>query len=169
MADSKVYLGVSYAQVDEKFSNLEAESSSDAIKVKAGYGDREAYAIELSIELVKNESTIFSTEKKDGDKNSLNIELVKAYDLDIFVLPYLKAGFGTGVLDIQRDEQKDLSFGSFNFEVGAFVPVNDHLDFEIGYNFKNMSYENISNESTDDDLQYKSNVYTLYIGFNTRF
>jgi hypothetical protein len=164
-ADAKLYFGVAYANISEKFDNLNAKSSSDAIKVKVGYGIREAYAIEFSVENVKNESKIFST--KDDDKYGANIELIKAFDLDTFIYPYFKAGFGAGRMDINRELQDKLNYGSFNFELGTFIAVNEHLDFELGYGYKKISYESI--DTVVAETEYKSTAGTLYIGFNTRF
>jgi opacity protein-like surface antigen len=165
LADSKIYFGVNYAQVNEKFSNLEAESSSDALKIKAGYGNRDGYGIELSVESVQNESKIFSL--KDSQKNALNIELVKAFDYDIYIIPFVKAGFGAGYIDIDRELQDRLHFGSFNGSVGTFIPINENFDFEVEYNYKDMSYESI--DMVVDELKIKSNVNTFYIGFNIRY
>jgi hypothetical protein len=164
-ADAKIYLGLSYANVNEKFTDVEAESSSDALRIKLGYGEIDAYAIELSVDSMKNESNVFSN--NDGDKYALNIELVKSFDLDTFIYPYFKAGFGAGYVDIERELQSRLNYGSFNFEVGTFLQINEHLDFELGYNYKTISYESINMLS--EELKYESKSTTLYFGFNTRF
>lgn len=163
--EAKIYFGLSYANVSEKFSDIEAESSSDALKVKVGYGEIDAYAIELSVDTIKSESNIFSND--DGDKYALNIELVKSFDLDTFIYPYFKAGFGAGHMNIDRLLQSKLNYGSFNFEVGTFMQINESLDFELGYNYKDISYESI--EMLSEDLNFESYSTTLYFGFNTRF
>lgn len=164
-ADSKLYLGLGYSNVNEKYDTLDAESSSKALQVKVGYGLREAYAIEVSVESLKNKSNVFSN--NDGDKTSVDIEVVKSFDLGIYILPYFKAGFGAGEMKINREIQDKLNFGSFNLGAGTLIPIDEHFDFELGYRYKSISYEAL--DTISDRIEYKSKSNTLYIGFNARF
>ena len=165
-ADSKIYLGSSYGFFNEKFSDgIDAKSSSGVLKLKAGYGNREQYAIEFSVDYIDNKSNIFST--NDGMKYGLNIEFVKAFDLDIYILPFFKVGFGSGSLEIDRQFQDKLHYGSFNLSTGIFIPINEHFDFELGYDYKYLSYEGI--DTIAKQISYDSNVNTAYFGFNIRY
>jgi len=164
-AESKIYLGVNYGNLNENFNNSKAESSSDALKIEIGYGIREAYAIEFSAEAIENKANIFSN--NDGKKYNFNIELVKSFDYDLYLLPYMKAGFGAGYLEIERELQTKLNYGSFNLELGVLLPINEHYDFELGYSYKSISYESIDTIATQVTLE--SNLNTLYFGFNIRY
>ena len=166
-ADAKIYMGVDGGYMDETYSNNDKTTNyAEMAKFKIGYGVREAYAIEFSIDYLKNNSTVFSTlPDDDGDKFGLNIELVKAFDWDIFVNPYFKAGFGAGNLDVENNTKSSLSYGSYNIGLGFFIPVGEHLDFEIGYDYKYISYQKL--ETTDKDIN--SNMHGAYAGFNVRF
>ena len=170
-AEAKVYIGSNYGTFEEKFTNdIEATSSTQIAKVKLGYGIREAYAIELSLEYIKNQSKIFSSDSEvdtDGNKYGVNVDLIKAFDLDILILPYLKAGFGSGWFDIQRELQNRLFYSSFNLGTGIFIPINKNLDLELGYEYKYVSYESI--DTIADKLNYTSNINVVYFGFNVRF
>jgi len=170
-SDAKLYLGSSVGYFTEDFNNdIDAQSSTTIGRFKAGYGVREAYAIEFTLDYVQNRSKIFSssnTQEFDGDKYGLNIEFVKAFDYDIFILPFLKAGFGTGFLDIQRETQNILHYGSYNVGVGSFIPISEHFDFEIGYDYKFLSYEAI--DIVAKQVRYESNVNIFYFGFNVRY
>lgn len=151
---------------DENFiEGNKAQSSSNFMKIKAGYGDRDAYAIEFSIDKLKNESNIFSA--NDSEKIGLNVELIKAFDFNLFANPFFKAGFGAGYLKIDRATQDTLNYGSFNLGVGFFIPVNPHFDFELAYDYKYMTYEAI--DTIARQISYKSNVNSAYFGFNVRF
>lgn len=165
-SDSKVYVGSSYGYVNENFDgDANAQNSSNMGKLKIAYGDREAYGIEFSLDYIHNKSKIFS--KKDGKKYGINVEFVKAFDFNIYVNPFFKVGFGAGFLDIQRELQTKLNYGSFNLGLGMFIPVNDNFDFEVGYDYKSISYESIDNIA--DKTRYSSNANTMYVGFNVRF
>lgn len=164
-ADAKLYLGLSYASVNEEFSNTSAESSSDGYSIKLGYGEREAYAIELCVDAIKNESSIFSND--DGSKYTLNIELVKALDLDTFIYPFFKIGFGAGHMNVDRELKSKLNYGNFNFGVGTFIAINENFDFELAYSYKDISYQSI--DMLTQELNYESKSDTVYFGINTRF
>jgi len=181
-ADPKVYIGANYGVYNEVFFNeIDTEVKTNTQRIKVGYGIRDFYALELSLEYTKNQENIFSSEdNNDGDKLSFNVELLKAFDLDIYVIPFLKAGFGFGNLSIKQQgtdiygdtkEIKRLSFGNFNLGVGTFIPINEHLDFEIGYEYKFLAYENFDTATTTENNgpAFKSHVNIGYIGINIRF
>ncbi|WP_188108598.1 outer membrane beta-barrel protein [Sulfurimonas lithotrophica] len=164
-SEAKIYFGLDYGKFNEDFSNIAAKSSSESVRLKLGYGIRENYSIEFALEALDNDSKIFSN--NDGEKYALNIALVKTFDFDIYVLPFIKLGFGAGYMDVNRELQSKLNFGSFNAEVGTYIPINEYLDFEIAYNYKDLSYEAV--DTIAYELKYKSNVDTFYFGFNIRY
>lgn len=165
-SDSKVYIGSSYGYCNEEFNgNADAQSSTDMAKIKVGYGDRESYAIEFSLDYINNQSKIFSD--NDSEKYGINVEFVKAFDLDIYVNPFFKAGFGAGFVDIQRELQQKLNYSSFNLGLGMFIPINEHFDLELGYDYKSTSYEAI--DTIVDQVRFSSKTNTIYFGFNVRF
>jgi len=163
--EAKVYTGFSAGYMQEEFTDNKTTNEAEMAKFKVGYGIRKAYAIEFSLEYLKNKSTIFSTTGKDGDKFGLNVELVKAFDWNIFILPYFKAGFGAGYFDIQHDTKSSLNYGSYNLGLGFFIPINEHFDVELGYDYKSISYEKIV--STGKEVS--SNLNGGYMGLNIRF
>jgi len=165
-SDAKIYMGASGGYLNETFNDAaDTSGSAEMAKFKIGYGVREAYAVEFSLDYLKNESNIFSTTGEDGDKFGLNVELVKAFDFDTIVIPYFKAGFGAGYFDISHAKKSSLNYGSFNLGLGFFIPINEHFDFEIGYDYKYVSYEKIETSSAD----INSNMNGAYAGFNVRF
>jgi opacity protein-like surface antigen len=169
-ADSHPYLGLSVGAYNEKFTEFEAISSSQTATLKAGYGDIKAYAVEFSFEYANNKSKIFSSSADtahDSDKYGLNVNLLKSFDFDIYVLPFVKVGFGTGFLKIDRALQKNLSYGSFNAAIGTFLPLNETIDLELGYEYRHVSYEKI--DTVVDKISYGSNLNMAYMGLNYRF
>lgn len=165
-SDAKIYVGSNYGYLYETFDdNTNAQSSSDMARIKIGYGDREAYAIEFSLNYVNNQSKIFSY--NDSKKYGLNVGFTKAFDFDIYVNPFFKAGFGAGFLDIQRELQKKLNYGSFNLGLGIFIPIDEYFDFELGYDYQSISYESI--DIIVEKKRFSSNVNIIYFGFNVRF
>jgi len=165
-SDAKVYIGSNYGYNYEKFDDdTNAESSTEIAKIKIAYGDRESYAIEFSLDYINNQSNIFSD--NDSEKYGMNVEFVKAFDFDIYVNPFFKAGFGAGFLDIDRELQKKLNYGTLNLGLGMFIPINEHFDFELGYDYKSISYESI--DTIVDEVRFSSNANTIYFGFNVRF
>ncbi len=173
--DAKIYVGSNYGAYNESFnSGTDVSISTNTTKVKIGYGIRESYAIEFTVEYIKNKKNIFSdVNNNDGDKLGLNIEFVKAFDLDIYINPFFKAGFGAGRFSVEKQttDKSRLSYGSFNLGTGVFIPLGEHVDIEIGYEYKYVSYENFDDTtaSQNRDSVFKSNVNVGYIGFNVRF
>jgi opacity protein-like surface antigen len=169
-ADAKIYLGVSGGAYSEDFRNLDASSSAELVTLKVGYGIREAYAVEFSVDYATNNSKIFSSSSNvssDGDKIGFNVSLMKAFDFGIYVLPFVKVGFGVGYLAIEREIQDSLSYGSFQGTLGVFLPLDEHSDIELGYEAKSNSYEYIDAIATK--TSYDSTIHTAYIGVNYRF
>lgn len=166
--DAKIYLGVSSGIAEENFTSSDATSSSKFINLKFGYGIRESYGAAIALEYLKNESKIFSTgSQNDGDKFSVNLELVKAFDFDIYLLPFIKAGFGAGFLKVDRTIDNKISFGSFNLGTGVLIPINNDFDFEFGYKYKSLSYEGLDLIASEVVHTSKSN--SPYFGFNIRY
>ncbi|WP_373004402.1 outer membrane beta-barrel protein [Sulfurimonas sp.] len=169
-SDAKVYMGVGAGYMNETFSDTASTTNTAEMgKLKIGYGVREAYAIEFSFDYLKNDANVFSTTGKDSDKFGMNVELVKAFDWDIFINPYFKAGFGAGYFDINHAEASSLNYGSFNLGLGFFVPVNEHLDIEVGYDYKYVSYEKLTDSNGNILVDVDSHLNGAYVGLNVRF
>ena len=166
-AESKVYFGTGYAYNNETISykNNSKTISNNAARIKVGYGDRKAYAVEFSLDYVDNKSAIFDT--NDGKKYGFNVELLKAWDFGIYINPYLKAGFGAGYLETPADlNNGSLTYGSFNLGAGFFIPINEHLDIELTYEYKNVSYQKLD---TNESFSPSSHLNIAYVGVNFRF
>lgn len=169
-ADATPYIGTHIGIYTEKFSEIDATSSSSLANIKIGYGDRKAYAVELSLDYLNNNAKIFSSApstSSDGDKIGFNINLIKAFDFDIYALPFIKVGFGSGVHNIDRELQKSLAFGSFQLAFGTYLPLNKHFDLETGYEVRHISYEAINTITTK--TSYNSVMNTMYFGINYRY
>ncbi len=169
-SDSKVYVGLSGGAYTEVFDDVDASSSASMASLKVGYGDRKAYAVEFSVDYAQNNSKVFSTSNevdKDGNKYGFNVSLLKAFDFDIYALPFVRVGFGSGFLDIDRALQKSLSYGTFQFGLGTFLPLNEHFDVELGYEVRHTSYEAINTIVTNTNYTSKTN--TAYFGLNYRY
>lgn len=169
-ADAQSYFGVNYGYENQDFTTVGATTSSQFIDIKAGYGVREAYSVEMYLEYVQNKSKVFSSNPSkefDGDKYALNVAMVKSFDFNIFVLPFVKAGFGAGFLKVDRTLTSKVSFGSFNLDTGIYIPVGDNYDLELGYRFKSFSYDGI--DLISKSYVYTSNAHIAYLGLNFRF
>ena len=155
-SEGKVYMGASYGSFNESFSDDTRKTNANpSIKVKIGYGVREAYAVEFSLDYTQVDAN--STEV---NRYGLNVDLVKAFDLP-YVNPFFKAGFGTGYVDTPKDR---LTFGSFNLGTGIFIPLNEHSEIEIAYDYKYIAYER-----SDNEKEINSHVNLIYAGVNVRF
>jgi len=186
-AGATTYMGYAFGINNEAFSKGSDETvTSDMMKLKFGYGIRDAYAIELSVQKTNNKaSNIIDASAnpiqiKENTKYSVNIEFVKSWDLGIYILPLVKAGFGAGFIDISaqgKNLQGDpvpvssLSFGSFNIGTGFYIPMGKHFDFEVIYDYRYQSYQNLdaSTTSTQKGPEFESQVHIGYIGLNYRF
>ena len=166
-SDAKIYLGFSGGGFNEEFHGINANSSSQMATLRLAYGDIKAYAVEFSLDYQKSDAQVFSSKSIDGDKIGFNINLMKSFDFDIYILPFVKVGFGTGYLDIQRALQDRISYGSFQGSIGTFLPINEHFDIEVGYELRNTTYEPI--DSVTKLTAYKSTTNLAYVGINYRF
>ncbi len=186
-AESKVYLGTGYAYSSETITYNEDERviNNNIARIKIGYGNRKAYAVELSFDYTDNNSRIF--DPNDGKKYGFNIELLKAWDfgiaedrlaelkdellkagdLGIYINPYVKAGFGGGYLETPVGiHNNSLSYGSFNLGAGLFIPINKHFDLELAYEYRYISYQKFDLSSA---LTPSSHLNIGYVGINFRF
>jgi len=164
-SDPMLYLGLGHGYYEERYTDVDAQSSNTMNTFKIGYGDRKAYAIELSLQNLKNSAKIFSL--NDSDKNTININLIKAFNFDLLPIPFFRTGIGAGVFDIDGQFQKTLHFSSFNLGLGMFIPINESFDFELSYTQKFISYEGI--DTITEDVSYESTMSITNFGFNIRF
>ena len=166
-AEAKIYFGTGYTYNYESLSYLgdEMSFSSNGVRLKVGYGDIKAYSIELSLDYVDNKKAVLS--QNDAEKIGFNLELLKAFDWDIYVYPFLKAGFGAGYFKTDADiVNQSLTYGTWNLGAGVFIPYSEHIDFEVAYEYKSLSYQ-----KTDPALNTSpsSDLNIAYIGVNFRF
>ena len=168
-SQSQFYIGTGIGAYNESFDTDNDISLSTSIATfKVGYGDRKNYAIELILDYMPNKSKIFSSSGTyDGDRYGFNLALVKAFDFDIYALPFVKAGFGSGFMKIDRAMQTKLSYGSYNIAAGMLLPVNKTFDIELGYEYRYVSYQAIN--TIAQRVQYNAHANSVYGGINIRF
>ena len=166
-AETTFYIGTGYGYHNETYSdqnNVSHTNSANMIALKVGYGQREAYAIEFTTGYIANKDKLI--DNSDAHKYDFSVDFIKAFDFDIYILPYLRAGIGTGLLKSDIDADGDLTYGTFNLGTGVFLPLSKHFDFEVGYNYKYLTYEKLHDEST---YIPSTHVNIIYIGINARF
>ncbi len=166
-SDAKIYMGVGGGVYSETLDDTQSTNiTANMARVKVGYGVREAYAVEFSVDYVDNKEELF--DPTDGTRYGLNVELIKAFDWGIYVNPFVKAGFGMGYMETTiKDGEDSLSFGTYNLGVGTFIPINEYFDVELGYDYKYTSYQRA--EQTLEAESMKSMSHTAYLGVNVRF
>lgn len=159
--ESKIYFGTGYLNINEQIdfanSSLEETITSDAVRLKAGYGNREAYAVEFGLDYIN----------ANPKQYAFDISLIKAFDWSIYVNPFIKVGFGAGILDNRDNDNKSLTFGSFNLGGGLFIPMGEHFDIELSYEYKNRSFQKVN--QLDETESRTSHLNLGYIGMNVRF
>jgi len=167
-ADAKIYMGAGYGLHNETitlYDESENSISANMATIKVGYGIRESYAIEFSVDYIDNSEKLFLS--SDGTKYGLNIELIKAFDFGIYVNPFVKVGFGMGYMETTiKANENSLSFGTYNLGLGTFIPINEHLDIELAYTYKYISYQKSVTTETDSET---SMANVGYVGVNVRF
>ncbi len=164
-AEAKLYIGAGGGIYNETYEDTTTSINNSAAigSFKIGYGERKAYAIELSFDYIQNNSKLIDT--NDGQKYGINIDFVKAFDFDIYVLPFVKAGFGAGEMKSDLNNGS-LNYGSFNLGTGVFLPLSETFDIELAYNYRYVSYEKINDTISTIP---KTDVNIGYIGINARF
>jgi len=164
-ADAFTYFGVGVGYYNENFTNVDANSADMLANLKVGYGDRRAYAVEISLEYVNNQASIFSL--NDSNKMGMDVNLIKSLDIHEMFIPFFKVGIGAGVFDIEGQFQNNIHYGSFNLGLGTYIPLNPSVDIELCYTQKFLSYEGI--DTISEDVSYKSVISAANIGLNVRF
>ena len=167
--DAKVYMGLGISRISEKIfpylSMPERTVVNSEISAKIAYGDRTAYAAEFSINYLQNHSIFFT--QGDAQKLGFNVSLLKAYDFGIYVNPFVKVGFGSGMLKTDVDTTNNsLTYGNFHLGGGFFIPLSRQMDIEIAYQYRFVSYEKINLQNSTNP---KSHINAVYTGFNIRF
>jgi len=172
-AEAGIYLGAGGTIYNEDFtfespgfSPNEMSATYQGGKIKIGYGDRKAYAVEFSLSYGEYDKNIFSD--NDGEQFFVDIDIVKAFDFDIYAYPFIKFGFGAGKLTIDRQLNSSVTSGSFQAGGGFFIPLFGS-DFELEasavYRWKN--FEGI--DFVGDPAEIDSTVIEPYIGLGYRF
>lgn len=169
MAEPALYIGLVGGFAQETFTLGSEESYAEAptYKIQAGYGDISAYAVEVALSYVDYTTNIFSPNGDDGYALGLDIYIIKSFDFDIGFYPMLKAGFGMGNQEVEREVESSLNSGSFNFVGGVYYPLAGHIDLEAGLEYKIKSWQSVTLISSEADVS--SNVLTPYLGINYRF
>jgi hypothetical protein len=66
------------SSIKETPTSQEKKISEDALRLKIGYGNREAYAVELSMDYTKS----------DPKRYSFDVSVLKAFDFGIYINPF---------------------------------------------------------------------------------
>jgi len=162
-SDAKIYLGVGAANYTENSKDSDISNNSNMVKLKAGYGVRSAYAVELSVDYVDNKPTNNTPWKA---KYGFNVEVIKSFDFNIYINPFIKIGFGAGIIDNRDNNLLSKTYGSFNTGAGLFIPISKHFDIEMSYTHSDISYEK---DNILHEFNQTSYTNSYYIGVNTRF
>ncbi|MFT7860709.1 MAG: outer membrane beta-barrel protein [Sulfurimonas sp.] len=165
-AEATFYFGAGYTYLNETLTkDSSINISNSGAKIKVGYGEQKAYAVELSINYIDNSSPLLSLD--DKEKYGFDIELMKAWDFDIYALPYVRVGFGAGKMSSSaRTGKNSITYGSYNAALGALIPVGTNFELELAYEYKNISYQKVDSSH----LKYsRSHQNGLYTGVNFRF
>jgi opacity protein-like surface antigen len=164
--EAKLYVGTGVGLLSEKFDDANYKSKTyNHAKFKIGYGDIDAYAVEFSFDYTQKDAK--SNVYNETDTYGLSVELLKAFNLDLFANPYLKAGFGFGSCKTNGAQSDTIHHGHFTLGTGVFIPLNEHFDLQLGYEYKNISYERSNQATTDTKIKSHANVG--YAGINVRF
>jgi hypothetical protein len=165
LAEAQIYFGTGYTYNSESVSGINKTFQSNGARIKIGYGDISAYAIELSLDYIDNKQEIF--DNSDTYKVGFNVELLKAFDFNLFFNPFVKAGFGAGYLKTNADVvNQSLTYGNWNLGTGLFIPLNKHIDFEIAYEYKSISYQKLDPALINNPT---ASINIGYIGINFRY
>ncbi|MDH4944678.1 outer membrane beta-barrel protein [Sulfurimonas sp. C5] len=167
-AESSFYIGTGYTYVNESITlnNVSKNVNNNGAKLKIGYGEQTAYAVEFSLNYIDNTSAILNS--TDKEKYGFDIELMKAWDFDIYVIPFARVGFGAGKMSsTARTNAKSISYGSFNGTLGTLLPLGESFELELAYEYKYLSYQKTDlNTSTTSPSSHQNGVY---VGINYRF
>lgn len=133
LAEAEFYVGAGYMYLNESLSsNSSTKINNNGAKIKFGYGERKAYAVEFSINYIDNNSALLSVD--DKEKYGFDVELMKAWDFDIYALPFVRVGFGAGQMSsTARTGKSSISYGSFNGTLGTLLPLGESFELEIAY------------------------------------
>ncbi len=172
-ADAKVYIGVLGGSSSETYSKPTSRTTtSPAAKVILGYGNYKSYSIELGWIYNQNSQNYFSNNgSKDGVKYSLDLNLVKAFDLGGRIYPFFKLGIGGGYLNTDittsSSEVKSLNFSSFDAGGGFTYLLSKSFSCELALTYKHRNYQKIDQASSGQSIA--SNVFTTLVGVIYRF
>lgn len=165
-AEATFYFGAGYTYINESLTkDSSINISNNAAKVKVGYGEQKAYAIELSMNYIDNSTALLSSE--DKEKYGFDLELMKAWDFDIYALPFVRVGVGAGTMSsTARSGKNSITYGSYNASAGALIPLGTSFELELAYEYKNISYQKTDSTQTNYSRSHQNGIYS---GVNFRF
>ena len=169
--NTKFYMGLGGGIQYESFTDdtIKEKNTPAFASLKFGYGDKRAYAIEFVLNAVNNKSSIFSPD--DNRRYGMDVMFVKAYNLNQYFYPLVRAGFGAGEMRVENvgiDNKNKLAYSSFNIGAGAFFPLDQHFDIEATYEYRFTSYQSFIDEN-EHERKVHSHISQVYLGVNYRF
>ena len=169
-ADAKVFIGLKTALTNETYEvnyrgqDESVDVSALAYGVKLGYGNIRSYALEVSFLAQKFDKNVFSD--SDSVNYLIDFDLIKSFDFGFDLLPFIKAGFGTGEMYVNRNIETYVNNGYFKIGGGVYYTFYDVVDIELGTVYFNSSWTSLDLGS---ELKSTSNGYRPYGAINVRF
>jgi len=171
-ADAGPYFGVGATGGSETFTvsnpgvpKREETALLQAAAVKFGYGEMEAYAIEFLLGYGRYDQNIFST--NDRDYFFFDLSLIKAFETPWKIFPFIKVGFGTGELSVERASTQSLSSGSWFGGGGVYWPLGMGFDLETSVVYKLQRWQGL--DMIGAEVTTYSRRIEPYVGINWRF
>lgn len=169
-ADAKAFIGLKTAYTNETYSvkyrgeNYITDISALAYGLKFGYGDIRSYALELSFLAQKFDKNVFSD--NDSVNYLIDFDLIKSFDFGYDLLPFIKAGFGSGEMYINRNLETYVNNGYFKIGGGVYYTFYELVDIELGVVYFDTSWSSLDLGS---ELKSTSFGYRPYGAINVRF
>ncbi len=171
-AQAGIYTGFGTSYSSEHFTAISTgfeektmSAAMQSVKVKAGYGVRGGYAIEVALGYGEYDKNIFSD--NDGEFISLDLDIIKSFDFDLGFQPFIKLGFGAGYMTVDRVLESSLANGSFQVGGGVYIPLGSSFEIEMNVIYRGRNWENV--DLIGDPAEVSTSVVEPYIGLNYRF
>ncbi|MGD9655043.1 MAG: outer membrane protein [Sulfuricurvum sp.] len=176
MAD--VYVGVEYgaASNTEEWewtgaSNGTREYDNDYrdIKLKIGGGEDGGVKVQATLSFIKFDDIVFDATNKDYIE--VGVDLIKEFEVNKNVYPFIKGGLGVGSMDVEGYNQSSILAVSVNVGAGVSFKATDNFYFVGGIDYVYRDWQDIEYTTglSTTTVNMTNSALKPYIGANFKF
>lgn len=171
-----IYVGVEYGMGSNEteheidgFGASTYDNNYDDIKFKLGAGSDGGFKGQVTLSLISFDETVFDDE--NSDLIEIGFDVIKEFEVTSSVYPFLKAGFGYGMMDVEGYTEDSIYEVYFNVGAGVSYKATDNLYLIGGVDYVGRKWQDIEYSSwySTTTVGTTDSAFKPYVGLNYKF